>query len=141
MSTEENKAIVRRYREAHSTNRLDQLDAVVAANLVSHNHLPGLPQGLEASKQIHQGVVASFPDLTTTTEDLVAEDDRVVERWTSRGTHTGAPFFGAPTSGRPFTIPGISIYRIANGKIVEHWGSFDQLGVMQQLGLAPAPGQ
>jgi steroid delta-isomerase-like uncharacterized protein len=141
MSIEGNKAIVRRYREAHNANVLDELDAIVAADLTSHNLLPGLPPGRESGKQVHQGAAASFPDLVTTTDDLIAEGDRVVERWTSRGTHTGAPFFGAPASGKAFTIPGISIYRIADGRIVEHWGQFDQLGALQQLGLAPTPGQ
>ncbi len=141
MSTEQNKAIVRRYREAHNTNKLDQLDEIVAANLVSHNLLPGLPPGLEGGKMAHMGGVASFPDLQTKTEDLIAEGDKVVERWTVSGSYTGAPFFGAPANGKRFSVTGTSIYRIADGQIVEHWGEMDFLGLLQQIGLVPAPGQ
>src|ERR1700736_2519532 len=109
MSTEQNKAIVRRYREAHNTNQLDQIDEIVAANLISHNLLPGLPPGLEGGKMAHMGGLASFPDLQVETEDLVAEGDKVVERWTQRGTFTGAPFMGAPVNGKRFSVTGTSI--------------------------------
>ena len=139
MSAEENKAIVRKYREAHNKNNLDALDAIVAKDLISHNALPGLPPGLEGGKMAHQGFLAAFPDTQATTEDLVAEGDRVVERYTARGTHKG-PFMGAPATGKQFSIESISIYRIANGKIVEHWGEHDGVGLMMQLGLMPAPG-
>lgn len=139
MSTEENKALVRRYREAHCTNNLEQLDEIVAADLITHNQLPGLPPGLEGGKLAHREALAWFPDLQAKTEDLIAEGDKVVERWTQSGTHTGTPLFGAPASGKKFSVTGISIYRIANGQIVEHWGEMDFLGVLQQLGLAPAP--
>src|SRR5712692_7312703 len=138
MSTEQNKAIVRRYRQAHNTNQLDQLDEIVAADLIAHNLLPGLPPGLEGGKMAHMGGVASFPDMQAKTEELIAEEGKVVERWTLSGTYTGASFMGAPVSGRKFSVTGTSIYRIANGKIVEHWGEMDFLGVLQQLGLAPA---
>lgn len=141
MSAEQNKAIVRRYREIHNTNRLDQLDEIVAPDLVTHNLLPGLPPGLEGGKMAHMGGMASFPDMYVKTEDLIAEGDRVVERWTLTGTYTGAPFFGAAANGRRFSVTGISVYRIANGRIVEHWGEMDFLGLLQQLGMIPAPGQ
>lgn len=140
MSTQsdQNKDIVRRYRDAHNNNQLDLLDAIVAADLISHNMLPGVPQGLESGKMIHRGTIASFPDNHVTTEDLIAEGDRVVERWTMTMTHTGEPFFGVPASGKKVTTTGTSIYRIANGKIVEHWANMDFLGVMQQMGMVPA---
>jgi len=141
MSTEQNKEIVRRYREAHNTNQLNQLDEIVTADLIAHNLLPGLPPGREGGKMAHMGGVASFPDLQTKTEDLIAEGDKVVERWSLSGTYSGAPFFGAPVNGKRFLVTGTSIYRIVNGQIVEHWGEMDFLGLMQQLGLAPAPGQ
>ena len=84
------------------------------------------------------GVIASCPDLQTTTEDLFAEGDKVVERWSMSTTHTGEPFLGAPASGRRAQVTGIRIYRIADGKIVEHWANMDFLDVLQQFGLAPA---
>lgn len=138
MSTEANKDIIRRYREAHNANDLGALDQLVAVDIISHSHLPGLPAGLEGSKMAHGAFLAAFPDLQTTTEDLVAEDDRIVERFTVRGTQTG-PFLGAPPSGKAFTATGMSIFRIADGKIVEHWGENDTMSVLQQLGMMPAP--
>ena len=89
----------------------------------------------------HMGGLASFPDLQVKTEDLIAEDDKVVERWTISGSFNGASFFGAPPNGKKFSVSGVSIYRIANGRIVEHWGEMDNLDLMQQLGMLPAPGQ
>jgi predicted ester cyclase len=75
-----------------------------------------------------------------TVEDYLAEGDTVVSRWTGRGTHTGDLMGIAPT-GEQVTVTGISIQRIANGKIVEAWSTYDMLGMFQQLGVVPMPGQ
>jgi predicted ester cyclase len=141
MSIEANKALVRRYRELHNTNQLDKLGEVLAANFTPHSMLPQLPPNLEGAKLNHQGTLAVFPDLHVETNDLIAEGDRVVERWTQTMTHTGAPFFigNLPASGKRITTTGISIYRIADGKIVEHWANMDFFGVLQQVGAFPAP--
>jgi NADPH:quinone reductase-like Zn-dependent oxidoreductase/predicted ester cyclase len=139
MSTEHTKEIIRRYRAAHTTNELDQLDEIVAADLITHNLLPGLPPGLAGGKMAHTLTLASFPDYSVITEgDLIAEGDKVVERWTCGGTFTGAPYFGTPATGKRFCVTGISIYRIAQGKIVEHWAEADFLGAAQQLGTLPS---
>lgn len=135
---ETNKNIVRRYREAHNSNQLSLLDDIVASDLISHNLVPNVPKGLEGGKMVHMGVIASCPDLQTKTEDLFAEGDKVVERWSMTMTHTGEPLFGATASGQRVQVTGTSIYRIANDQIVEHWANMDFLGVLQQLGLAPA---
>ena len=140
MSTEDNKAIVRKYRAIHNQNNLDALDAIVAQDVLSHAALPGLPPGLAGGKLAHQAFLASFSDIQATTEDLVAEGDKVVERYTAHGTHTG-DFMGAPPTGKKFAIETIVIYRFANGKIVETWGLNDAQALMMQLGLMPAPGQ
>ncbi|HEX9133450.1 MAG TPA: ester cyclase [Ktedonobacteraceae bacterium] len=139
MSAEENKAIVRRYREIHNSNNLAALDQIVDAHIVSHNGVPGLPPGLEGGKMVHNMFLSAFPDSQVTTEDLIADGDKVVERFTFRGTNKGS-FMGAPPTGKQVTSTGMSVFRIANGKIVEHWGENDALGVMQQLGLVPMPG-
>src|SRR5512136_2872252 len=136
MSAEENKDLIRRYQEAYNSGKLNELDQILAPNLISHNHLPGAPTGLAGAKAVHQGLLASFPDSRTTIEDLVAEGDRVVMRGTATGTHKGS-FMGAPPSGKSFKVTTMSVFRIANGKIVEHWGVVDGTGVMQQLGLMP----
>src|SRR5687767_11643016 len=121
---EANKAIIRRYRQAHNQNDMASLDEIVAADLISHNNLPGLPPGLEGGKMAHQGFVAAFPDGQTTSEDLIAEGDKVVERFSFTGTNTGS-FLGAPPTGKRVRGTGISIFRIADGKIAEHWGEND----------------
>jgi predicted ester cyclase len=138
--SEANKAIVRRYREIYNTNQLDKLGEVLADNFTPHALFPGMSPALETYRQIHTMAQASFPDVQTQTEDLIAEGDKVVERWTQTQTHTGAPFFGLPPSGKAVRTTGISIYRIADGKIVEHWADMDFFGVMVQLGAIPAPG-
>ena len=141
MSTEANKALVRRYREIYSTNNLAPLGEVLAPELIAHTLLPGVPPSLEGIKKVHEMALAAFPDMRITTEDLIAEGDKVVERWTQTMTHTGVPIFGAPAgTGKKVKTTGISIYRIANGRIVEHWAEMDSLGVLQQLGVIPAPG-
>jgi len=141
MSTEDNKAIVRRYREIHNKNQLDQLGEVLAADFVGHALLPGMPAGLDGARMVHQAGLAAFPDAQVSTEDLLAEGDKVVERWSQTMTHTGVSMFGAPAgSGKKVQITGISIYRIANGKIVEHWSQMDVVSILQQLGVMPAPG-
>jgi steroid delta-isomerase-like uncharacterized protein len=139
MSTEENKELVRRYQEAYNTNNMDALDEIVAPNLISHSLMPGLAPGRESLRQLQQLTLAAFPDFHTTIEDLIAEGDKVVARCTTRGTHKGE-FLGIPPSGKPFTFTWISIFRIADGKIVEHWGEEDALGWLQQLGAIPPMG-
>ena len=140
MSTEANKAIVRRYREIYNSGNLDTLEEVLATDFTPHNMLPGLPPNIEGARMLQQGTMATWPDLHVTTEELIAEGDTVVERWTQTQTHTGAAVFGAPAnSGKKVRTTGISIYRIANGKIVEHRAEMDFFGVMVQLGVIPAP--
>ena len=140
MSIESNKAIIQRYREIYNTNQLDKLNDVLAENFVPHTLLPGMTPSLETYKQIHQMAKAAFPDLLVTTEDLVAEGDKVVERWTQTQTHTGESFMNIPPSGNSISFTGISIYRIANGKIVDHWANMDFFGMMAQMGAIPVPG-
>src|SRR2546429_1453723 len=134
MSTEENKAIVRRYQEAYNSNNLDALNKVVAPDFVSHSLAPGLPDGLQGGNLTHEMAMAAMPDYKVSIEDVIAEGDRVVESFTMTGTHTGAEFLGLPPSGRQINVTGISIFRLANGKFVEHWANEDALGLVQQLG-------
>jgi steroid delta-isomerase-like uncharacterized protein len=134
MSLEANKELVRRYQEAHNTNNLDALDTIVAEALIAHSLMPGVGAGLEGGKLVHQMAVGAFPDFHAEIEDLIAQGDKVVARMTFRGTHTGGPFMGIPPSGRTFAFSATSIFRVSNGKIVEHWGEEDSLGWLQQLG-------
>jgi predicted ester cyclase len=136
MSVEGNKAVIRRYREIYNGNRLDELGEVVAGDLISHTLLPGLPPGLEGARQAHRVASAAFEGLRTVTEDLIAEGDRVVERFTTYGRHVGE-FIGLPPTGKDTRVSGISIFRLAGGKVVEHWAQMDEAGLLRQLGVLP----
>ena len=134
MSLEENKDIVRRYQEAYNTNDFDALAEVVAADVVTPNIISGMPPGLEGAKAVHQKTLLGMPDYYTTIEDLIAEGDKVVARVRMTGTHTGN-FYGIAPTGRRVNLTSIYIVRIAEGKIVEHWGEEDGVAVLKQLGF------
>ena len=134
MSTEENKEIVRRYQEAYNTSNYAVLDEVVAADVLTPNMISTMPRGLEGAKLVHQKTLTGMPDYHTAIEDLIAEGDKVVARVRITGTHTG-DFYGIPPTGRHIDLSGIYIVRIADGKIVEHWGEENGSEVLRQLGF------
>jgi steroid delta-isomerase-like uncharacterized protein len=144
MSTQDNKALVRRWVEEVLNTRdvSDQSPAyqLVAADFIGH--FPGQPpiEGLEAFRQFGSLYFSAFPDLQITPEELIAEGDKVTMRYGWSGTQQGE-LMGIPATGKQVRASGISILRIANGKIAEQWDSFDNLGLLQQLGVVPAPGQ
>ena len=144
MSTEDNKVLVRRLiEEVWNQGNLATFDELYAPDFLFHD--PGLPQvrTREEDKQWIVGVLHAFPDFHLTIDDVIAEGDRVVVRLTARGTNTGD--LGAPAphpaTGRHVTLTGIAIARVANAQFVEIWHQVDWLGMFQQLGLIPAPGQ
>jgi predicted ester cyclase len=96
--------------------------------------MPGIPSGIEGAKVAHQMMLAGFPDYQTVIEELIAEGDKVVARITMSGTHTGS-FMGIAPTGKHVEFTGISIARIANGKIVDHWGEEDGVSLLAQLGV------
>jgi steroid delta-isomerase-like uncharacterized protein len=98
------------------------------------------PMNVEGHKQFARMFYGAFPDLNHTIDDTVAEGDKVVVRFTLRGTHTGN-FMGIPATNKPITVGAIAIFHFVNGKIAELRGQFDQLGMMQQLGVIPKSGQ
>ena len=138
--SEQNKALDRRFFEAISNKNLDALDELVAADVVNHELPPGLPPGLDGTKAFLGMFTSAFPDLTFTIGDQIAEGDRVVTRWTATGTHNGE-LMGIPATGKQVTVTGLDISRWSGGKRVENWGEFDQMGMMQQLGVIPMPGE
>jgi len=133
----ENKALVRRcFKEIWSKGNVDLIDQLVAANYTNHDPAGPMPgNGRDGLKQHVTAYRTAFPDLTFTVDDIVAEDNKVTARWTARGTHSGTLLGIAPT-GKEITTEGISVLRVANGKIAENWVNWDALGLMQQLGLA-----
>jgi steroid delta-isomerase-like uncharacterized protein len=140
MSTEENKAVVRRYVQAFNSSNLDAIVDGVAPDFVLH--IPGSPDihGPEGVKQWAQSNQIAFPDTKVTIVDLVAEGDKVAKQWTFRGTHRGE-FVGIPPTGKEVTFPALSMYRLVGGKIAELWMSYDLLDTMQQLGVIPPMGE
>jgi steroid delta-isomerase-like uncharacterized protein len=141
MSTEENKAISRRsFEEAWNKGNLAVIDEVVAANYVGHD--PAIPnlRGPAGMRQLITMYRTAFPDIQFTIEDQAAEGDKVVTRWTARGSHQAELMGIAPTN-KQATVTGIGIDRFVNGKIEESWGNWDTLGMLQQLGVVPTPGQ
>jgi steroid delta-isomerase-like uncharacterized protein len=140
MSTEENKALVRRFGTDVWNGRNPSLvDEFFAASHVFRG-AGSPPLDREGHRQMIAHFQSAFPDGRDTTDDLIADGDKVAQRWTYRGTHQGA-FQGIPPTGRRVTLTGISIWRFEEGKIVESWHELDTLGLMQQLGVIPAPGQ
>ncbi len=138
MATDANKALVRRFFEEYS---LDVIDALFTPDYTHHdpNLPPALQHGRDAYKQVVAMFRAAFPDLRTTVEDLIAGGDKVAACWTFRGTHHGE-LMGIPPTGKQVTGTGMSITRIANGKMAERWVNFDALGMLQQLGAIPQQG-
>ena len=136
MSAEENKALVRRFVEefwnegnAATADELMAIDAEI--------HMPtGEVVSLDELKSFAATWRGSFPDWHSTFEELIAEGDRVAERWTGRGTHRGELQGIAPT-GQRVEAPGSVFYRIVGGKIVEFRGQLDMMSLMQQLGVIP----
>lgn len=139
--SEQNKAVVRQIEEAWNAGRLDELDALFAPDFIARSSVPGMPPTLETAKMAHQMSLQSFPDRKTTVEDIIAEGDKVVVRVRMTGTNRGGvPWLGAPANGNKVDVQWISIYCLANGKVVEHEAQMDLLGLMQQLGVIPASG-
>ncbi len=135
--SEENKDLARRSWEMLvNQQNPDAVDELYAADLVWHEPDQDV-RGSEEAKQFLGMYLSAFPDVRVTVEDVIAEGDKVVTRWTIRGTHQGEiEEFGPPT-GRQVEIKGITIHRIEGGKIVEEWERYDNLSVMQQLGFVP----
>ncbi len=139
MSTEDNKALVRRfYEEVFNKRNLALVDQLCTTNHVFHNP-PTTLHGREEFKQYLSLYITAFPDARFTVEDEIAEGDRVASRYTFRGTHQGE-LMGIPPTGKQVTVTGIIINRIVNGKSEEGWLNFDALGLLQQIGAIPAMG-
>src|SRR5215207_8070422 len=141
MSIEENKALVRRWWEETDKGNDAIVDELCAPDYIDHSPpLPGMGPGRAGVRKANATLRAAFPDTIHIIEDLLAEGDKVVTRLRGRATFTGE-ILGIPPNGKVVEITGISIHRIAGGKLVEHWANADQLGLMQQLGALPAPEQ
>jgi steroid delta-isomerase-like uncharacterized protein len=134
--SEENKALARRAWEIVSPDNLDLIEKVYSADLVWHEPDQEV-RGIEEGKRYVSEALTAFPDSRVTVEDVIAEGDKVVTRYTIHGTHRGETEEFGPPTGKQVKLEGITIHRIEDGKIVEEWERYDNLSILQQLGLVP----
>lgn len=138
---EANKALIREYLEGFwNRGEIEYADRTVAQDAVLHDFEDSpfpLSPGLEGLKENHQIMRQAMPDFHLTIDDMIAEGDKVVIRWTGAGTHTG-PFGEIPATHRFARFTATAVVRIADGKMVEGWQNLDTMGLMQQLGVIPS---
>jgi steroid delta-isomerase-like uncharacterized protein len=135
--SEENKTLARRWADIFNQDNLDLVEEIYASDFVLHD--PAMPEdlrGVEGAREFYGMYRGAFPDAEITIEDQVAEGDKVVTRWTARGTHQG-DLMGVPRSGNRVEVPGMTLSRIEGGKIAEEWNNYDALGLMQAIGAIP----
>lgn len=138
MENEENKTIVRRFTdEVFNRGNIAVADELLVEDYQQHSVM-GVPQGREGFQQFFASFAQTVTDGTYTVHQMIAEDDKVVVHGTVSATHTGE-MQGIPTTGKRFELEAIDIFRLRDGKIVEHWDAVDRLGMLQQLGVIPAP--
>jgi steroid delta-isomerase-like uncharacterized protein len=141
VSEEENKAVIRRWIEAYNERDLEAEADVLAPGYVAHVPVAPGPlglEGLEAWRQFTAPFTEAFPDLRLTVEDIMAEGEMVAARVAFHGTHRGE-FQGIPPTDKEVAFSEITIDRVVDGKVEEHWFEMDLLGLMQQLGAIPEP--
>lgn len=139
-TTEDNKALVSEFIAALFTRGdLDAVDVYLAADFVNNDPPFGVTADREGMRTAGAMFRSVFPDWHSDVSLLVAEDDIVVEMFTASGTHTGAEIMGVSPSGTSVTLPGINIWRVRDGRIVERWGRLDDLGFLRQLGIVDLP--
>jgi len=137
MSAEESKAIMRRFWDAWEQGNVDLLDELLAPEYINHTlAAPDLPPGPEGVKEVVSMFHSAMPDLRVVIEDMIAEGEKVATRYALEGTHRGHLFGAAPT-GKQLSIKSITLERVSDGKIKEHWRNTDEVGMMRQLGAMP----
>jgi predicted ester cyclase len=126
--------------EVFNQGNFGLIDELIAPDFVDHYTQPGVPPTREGFMQLAIALRSAFPDLQYTVEDAIDAGDKIVHRLAASGTMKG-DFLGIPATGTRATWTEIHIGRVADGQLVEHWGQVDQLGMLVQLGVVPAPGQ
>ena len=136
MSKAENIAAQQRFGQAINSNNLSDIHELVAEDCVDHDPAPGQVRGPHGYIALFSQMIAAFPDFAVDVEQMVADEEKVAFAYTITGTHRGE-FFGVPATGRRVRARGLQISRFnADAKMVERWGSSDQLGILQQIGAA-----
>jgi steroid delta-isomerase-like uncharacterized protein len=136
MSQQDNIAATERLGAAVNSGNLNALHEVFAPNVIDRDPASDQEPGPEGFIHFFTGFRAAFPDLNISVEQLVADEDNVAIAYTVTGTHQG-DFLGIPATGKSIKARGVQIARFENGRIVERWGSSDQLGILQQIGASP----
>jgi len=139
MSSEENKAVIRRAVPHFTPSGLETYLHLYHPQAKLHFLPPGLPAGREGARVFYGNFLAAFPDTRLTVDDFVSEGDKVACRFTVTGTHRGE-FMGVAATGKNVSVTGITILRFENGQCVERWSEANFLGLLQQLGAVPAGG-
>jgi predicted ester cyclase len=134
------KTIERIPLEILNNGKFELVDEILAIDFVEHTPLPGVAPSRAGFKQTALALKTAFPDLHYVIEDTIENGDQIVHRVTGSGTMK-ADFMGMPATGKRATWTEIHIGRVANGRLTEHWGLVDQLGMFVQLGIVPAPGR
>jgi steroid delta-isomerase-like uncharacterized protein len=133
----DNKAVVRRWIEAYNDRDIQQVEAdVLAPGYVAHAPAAPGPLDFEAWSQFTGAFIEAFPDVRLTVEDIVSEREKVAARVAFQGTHRGE-FQGIPPTNKEVVFSEITIDRVVDGKVQEHWFEMDLLGLMRQLGALP----
>jgi steroid delta-isomerase-like uncharacterized protein len=141
MSIEANKALARRFiDEIANRGNLAIADELFAPDFETRDAVVPTAPGPEGVKQVFRAVLAAFPDFHETVEDVLADEDRVMVRWSTRGTHLG-PFAGIAPTGKAVGWRGVFILRVKDGRFVEMWQVHDMLGLLRQLGATVVPPQ
>lgn len=133
MSKEENKKAQERFGDAINSGNLEQLRELVAQDVVEHDPAPNQGPGPQGYIDFFSMMRNAFPDMQVKVEHLVADEDNVAFAYTLTGTHKG-DFMGVDGTNKPIKVRGMQISRFRNGKMVERWGSSDELGILRQIG-------
>ena len=138
MSKEVNQAALGKFAEAVQTGNFDVFKEVVSTENIDHDPAVGQVPGPEGYRMLFTGLRTAFPDMAVTLETLVADEESIAFAYTLTGTQTG-PLMGFPATGKKIKIRGMQISKFKDGKMVERWGSSDELGMLQQLGILKEP--
>ena len=125
------------FEDVWNRKNLNAIDDLISTDYVHHDASSLVASGVDGYKQFVKSYLNAFPDARFTIDDAFTDGQNEITRWTVSGTHEGE-LAGIPRTGRRFSVTGISIARIVNGKITESWNNWDALGLMQQLGVVPA---
>jgi steroid delta-isomerase-like uncharacterized protein len=138
MSMENREVLVRRVLTLIDERRLDEAFDLYSADYVYHGPGGQELRGRESIRQLWELFLAGFPDLQSTVDDVITSDDKLVLRWTLRGTHKGE-FLGVAPSNKQIVLPIVEIFRIEDGQLVEAWDQYDRLHLLEQIQAAPTP--